>query len=170
MEVCDCYLGRQKIGAVHWQNDGPRLTVQVSCPFEEGVLYRALLYTGLDMIPLGVMLPRQGQFVLQKQLYLQAKPVSVHIDRTLPGECHLQGLPLGLSAFIQDEDGLMHGCWLNTELLLFPLQTGESCLWAHLLCLASIVEQEGKLYAVLCAKEDRYVPLSDMLRSGDMIW
>ncbi len=170
MEVCDCYLGRRKIGTVHWQNDGQRLTVQVSCPFEDGVLYRALLYTGFDMIPLGVMLPRQGRFVLQKQLHLQAKPVSVHIDRTLPGEKHLPGLPLALSAFSRDADGLFRGSWLDTELLLFSLQTGAECPWAHLLCLASEVEQEGRQYAVLCTKNDRCIPLSDMLRNGGMIW
>ena len=170
MEACGCYLGKQQIGTVHWKREGRQLTLQVRCPFEDGFIYRAMMYTGLDMIPLGVMLPQQGQFVLEKQLFLQTVPVSVHIDRTLPGEYHLPGLPLALSAFLKGEDGLLRGSWLDTEFLLFPLQAGAECPWAHLLCLASAIEREGRQYAVLCTEKGDCIPLSDMLRKDGMIW
>ena len=170
MEVCGCYLGKRQIGTVHWRRERQQLTVQVRCPFEEGFIYRVLLDTGTDMVPLGVMLPRRGQFMLEKQLYLPVTPVNAHIDRTLPGEGHLPGLPLAWSAFSQAENGLLRGSWRDVELLLFAMDTGAQCPWAHLLCLASILEHDGRQYAVLCTKGDRYAPLSDMLRSGDMIW
>lgn len=170
METCGCYLGKQQIGTLHWFRDEQQLVLQAACPFEQDFIYRLLLDTGKELIPLGVMMPQESRFVLHKRLPLQLAPVAAYIDRTLPGETHLPGLPLALSAFVQEDGGLRRGCWMDTELLLLPLQIGGQCSWIHLLCLASVLEQEGRLYAVLGVKDGLYIPLSDMLRNGTMIW
>ena len=181
METCGLYLGRREVGRVHWTSTGDRLTVVCSCPYEAGMIYRVILQTDGALHRLGVMLPEDQNFVLRRELPAGSMPHAAFVDRTLPGEAHLPGLPLAFSAFEQDTSEenvlecavagtLLCGDWIHTRYLLFPLMPGESCCVASLLCIATPLLYNGALYGVICRQGTQYRTISDTLRRGDMVW
>ena len=145
MGVCGLYLGRREVGTVSWEQIRHGLVVQAWCPCEMGLLYRIVLQTDGGLRPLGVMLPEKELFTLRREIPAGEVPHRAFIDRMLPGEKHLPGLPLAFSAFTPGEDGLLHGIWMDMEYLLFPLRIGQCCDSAHLLCLATPVAHENQL-------------------------
>ena len=181
METCGLYLGRQEVGRVHWTQTGSRLTVDCRCPYETGMIYRVILQTEGAMHRLGVMLPEDQNFVLRRELPAGSMPHAAFVDRTLPGEAHLPGLPLAFSAFVEDKaegrglrdvpDGaLLCGDWIDTRYLLFPLPPGGACCAASMFCITTPVAHNGMWYGVVCRQGERYLPLSDRIRRGDMVW
>ena len=169
MERCSCYLGAKQIGEMQWKRESQQLMVEVQCPFETGYIYRAILDCQAGELPLGVMLPEHGQFVLRRQMTAVIQPKAVYIDRTLPGEEHLPGLPVAWSAFAGDEHRFS-AIWKDTEYILLPLQSGEDHACGHLLCLTTPLEYQGALYGVLCRREGQYTAVSDILRKPSVVW
>lgn len=181
MEACGLYLGRREVGRVHWTQNGGRLTVECRCPYEAGMIYRVVLQTDGDVHRLGVMLPEDQNFVLRRELPAGSMPHAAFVDRTLPGEAHLPGLPLAFSAFVEDrEEGRSLGCvpdgrllcgdWMAVRFLLFPLPPGGACCAASLLCITTPVAHNGVLYGVVCRRGERYLPLSDTIRRDGVVW
>ncbi len=181
MGTCGLYLGRREVGRFRWTQVGDRIMTECSCPFEAGMIYRVVLQTDGGLHRLGVMLPEDQNFTLRRELPAGSLPQRAHVDRTMPGEAHLPGLPLAFSAFVQDkEEEDMLGCtlggqllcgdWMNVRYLLFPLSPGDSCCVPQLLCIADLLEHEGKQYGLVCKHDGQYLPLSDMLRKYDVLW
>lgn len=169
MGSCGLYLGKNQVGSLAWKHREHRLALEARCPCELGWIYRVVLQTGKGMHPLGVMVPEEDSFILRRELLLEESPHCGFIDRTLPGEVHLPGLPLAFSAFALDQDGLLHGHWMDTEYLLLPLQPEEACAVPHLLCLMTPTEHQGKVYGAFCRRAGEYLPLSDSLRKPNML-
>jgi len=181
MGTCGLYLGRREVGELAWHGQNGRLTAVCSCPFEAGMIYRVVLQTDRGVHRLGVMLPEDQRFTLRRELPAGMLPQSAHVDRTMPGEAHLPGLPLAFSAFSKDEEEeealectvkgqLLRGDWMDARFLLFPLPLGGQCCAPQLLCIATLLELEGRPYGLVCRRDRRYLPLSDMVRRGDVLW
>lgn len=154
---------------------------ECSCPYEAGMIYRVILQTDGGLHRLGVMLPEDQNFALRRELPAGRLPHGAFVDRTLPGEAHLPGLPLAFSAFMQDEGEetalgcipkgqLLCGDWMDERYLLFPLPMGGECCAAQLLCIATLLEHEGRQYGLVYKHGEQYLPLSDMLRKTDVLW
>ena len=169
MERCGCYLGGKQIGEMQWKKDGQQLMTEMQCPFEAGYIYRAILEHQAGELPLGVMLPEHGQFVLRRQIATTIQPKAVYIDRTLPGEEHLPGLPVAWSAFAGDEHSIS-AIWKDIEYIIIPLQADKDHACGHLLCLATPLEHQGALYGILCRQEGKYTAVSDSLRNPSVVW
>ena len=181
MGTCGLYLGRREVGSLQWKQTGSRLLVECSCPCEAGMIYRVVLQTDAGLHRLGVMLPEDQNFVLRREFPAGNRPYAAFVDRTLPGEAHLPGLPLAFSVFAKDaeeenalgctaESQLLCGDWMDTRYLLFPLKSGSACCAAGLLCITTPLEYRGVLYGAVCRTTEGYLPLSDRLRKGDMVW
>ncbi len=180
MGTCGLYLGRREVGKLRWTQKDDRLAVVCSCPYEAGMIYRVVLQTDEGLHRLGVMLPEDQNFTLRRELPAGCLPHAAFVDRTLPGEAHLPGLPLAFSAFERDEteeralqyaenSNLLCGDWMDVRYLLFPLVPGGACCGAVYFCITTPVMHEDVLYGLVCKSKDRYVPLSDILRRDDMI-
>lgn len=169
MGVCGLYLGKSQVGTLSWEQKGFRLTLQARCPCELGWIYRVVLQTEKGLQPLGVMVPEEGFFTLRRELLQEETPQCGFIDRGMPGESHLPGLPLAFSAFTSGQEGLLRGHWMDTEYLLLPLRPGEACAAPHLLCLATLTAHGGDLYGAFCRRAGEYLPLSDSLRTRDVL-
>ncbi len=182
MGVCGVYLGSREIGRATWQQTGSRLRLQADCPGAPGWIYRLVLQTDRGAHRLGVMLPENDRFVLTREIPAEALPQRALIDRTLPGEAHLPGLPLAFSAFSQareeetllaacasDESGLRSAVWDDTTYLLYPIRFGDICPMAPFFCLTEILSVQENTYGIFCRKAGQYLPLSDRLRPMDML-
>ncbi len=176
MGTCGLYLGRREVGLLHWEEHGDRLQLQASCPCELGQIYRVVLYTDQAAHRLGVMLPEGDRFMLRREIPAGQVPQRALIDRTLPGEAHLPGLPLAFSAFspwaeVDGAPGPGVSCadWLGIRYVLFPMEQDKPCALAHYLCLTTVLTYAGREYGVFCQKNDTYLPLSDSLRTADVI-
>jgi len=168
MGTCSLYLGSKPWGQLIWEKKEERLLLTARCPREAGWVYRVVLQTDC-LLPLGVMLPEGEDFVLRKTLYTEQLPQGGYIDRMLPGETHLPGLPVSFSAFERNEQGFLCAEWIDTSYMLFPLQLGKSCEMAHLLCIVQPLEHKGEWYGLFCKRGERNIPLSDTLRSDGVI-
>lgn len=176
MGACGLYLGQCEIGRLFWEQHDQRLRLQASCPGEPGWIYRVVLMTEKGEHRLGVMLPEGDLFTLDREIPAGEVPRSAMIDRTLPGEEHLPGLPLAFSAFSPtgempgfSEAGVCAADWLDTRYFLFPLELGKACGLAHYLCLTTALYHDGREYGVFCKKEDICLPLSDNLRPRTVV-
>lgn len=154
---------------------------ECSCPFEEGLIYRVVLQTDRGLHRLGVMLPEGQRFTLCRELPAGTLPQSAYIDRTLPEERHLPGLPLAFSSFERDErendalgcapnSPLLCGDWMEERYLLLPLPPEGQCCAPQLLCVATLLEYEGRAYGLVRKQGGRYLPPTDRLRTGDVLW
>ena len=181
MGKCGLYLGQQELGALHWETDGGKMRLSASCPCEMGLIYRVVIQTDRGLHRLGVMLPEKDQFLLRRELPAGEEPRRAFIDRSLPGEEHLPGLPLAFSAFSPawEEDGLLMACtsaggelksadWMDVRYFLFPLELGKRCVYAPFLCITTLLEWKDVQYGIFCKEEGRYLPLSDRLRWDGM--
>ncbi len=165
MGACGLFLGAEDIGRVTWQTEGSKLQLQADCPFAPGWIYRLVLQTDRGEHRLGVMLPEEDRFILRRELPAGELPHRALIDRTLPGESHLPGLPLALSAFSESRlEGAKSALWQDIEYYLFPLPPGGPCACAPFLCLTTFLEQDKACYGVFCKENGVYAPLSDRLR------
>lgn len=171
MGACALYLGRREVGRLIWERCGERLQLRAACPIEPGWIYRVVLLTDKGEHRLGVMLPEGERFTLNREIPAGEVPHSALIDRTLPGEGHLPGLPLAFSAFSPtgeapgfSEAGVCAADWMDTRYFLLRLELGKACILAHYLCLTTVLTHEGREYGIFCKKEDTYFPLSDNLR------
>ena len=99
MGTCGLYLGRREVGRLHWEPAGSRLRLRASCPCEPGWIYRVVVHTDHGEHRLGVMLPEAERFTLSRDIPAGEVPHHALIDRTLPGEAHLPGLPLAFPLF-----------------------------------------------------------------------
>ena len=176
MGTCGLYLGRREVGLLHWEMDGSRLRLQASCPSEPGRIYRVVVYTEKQAHRLGVMLPEGDHFTLRRDIPAGEVPQRALIDRTLPGEAHLPGLPLAFSAFSPWKEadgapgpGASFADWMDVRYVLFPLEREKPCDRAPYLCLTTVLVHEGREYGVFCQKNDVYLPLSDSLRTEPVI-
>ncbi len=170
------YLGKDPVGTVRWQTCEGGLSLEARCPFSPNRIYRLLLCTEQGTQKLGVMLPEGPEFLLKKVLPEPAVPICGLIDCTLPGEPHLPGLPLALSAFVpvddreleelacpQGRETLYGAWWRDLRLYLFPLDSETVSPMAPFFCLTTLLRQNGRDYGVFCRKDGRCVPLSDTL-------
>ncbi len=181
MGECGLYLGQRKLGCLAWEPAGRQQRLLASCPSEMGLIYRVVLQTDQGLRHLGVMLPENDRFLLRREIPAGEAPVRAFIDRTLPGEAHLPGLPLALSAFSPVEEdeianaagALQSACWMDMEYFLFPLRLGTPCALASFLCITTLVEAEGESYGVFCRKGEDFLPLpqpeTDTLRGGNVV-
>lgn len=176
MGACGLYLGRREVGRLHWEEAGSCLRLRASCPCEPGWIYRVVVYTETEEHRLGVMLPEAERFTLSRDIPAGEVPLCALIDRTLPGEAHLPGLPLAFSAFLPWTEadgapgpGVSCADWRDTRYVLFPLDRQEPCPLAPYLCLTTVVFHQGREYGVFCQKNDRFLPLSDSLRSPAVV-
>ena len=176
MGACGLYLGRREVGRLHWEPAGSRLRLRASCPCEPGWIYRVVVHTDHGEHRLGVMLPEAERFTLSRDIPAGEVPHHALIDRTLPGEAHLPGLPLAFSAFLPwaEADGAPGpgaSCadWMDVRYVLFPLEREKPCALAHYLCLTTLLIHEGREYGVFCQKEGAYLPISDSLRNRSVV-
>lgn len=176
MGVCGLYLGRREIGRLHWEQEGGRLRLQASCPCEPGWIYRVVMITDKGELRLGVMLPEAERFMLSRDIPAGQVPYRALIDRTLPGEAHLPGLPLAFSAFIPWTEadgapgpGVCCADWQDVRYVLYPMEYGKPCALTSYLCLTTVVTHEGREYGVFCQKDQVYLPISDSLRSEPVL-
>lgn len=176
MGTCGLYLGRREVGLLHWEEHSDRLQLQASCPCELGQIYRVVLYTDQATHRLGVMLPEGDRFMLRREIPAGQVPQRALIDRTLPGEAHLPGLPLAFSAFVPWPEadgapgpGVCCADWMDIRYVLFPLEYGKPCALTSYLCLTTVVGHEGREYGVFCQKDQVYLPISDRLRSDPVL-
>lgn len=176
MGVCGLYLGQRELGHLTWEQRGQRLLVRASCPCEIGLIYRLVLQTDQGLHRLGVMLPENELFILRREIPAGEVPQRAFIDRTLPEEVHLPGLPLAFSAFSSSEKTpeLLSAYWLDTQYLMFRLGFGDKNDFASFFCLVTVIEYDGRQYGVFCKERGRYLPMispeTDRLRSKDVIW
>ena len=174
MGECGLYLGKRVLGRLTWESNGTRLRLHADCPCELGWIYRVVLQTETGELPLGVMLPEQERFTLRREIPAEHLPLCAFIDRTLPGEVHLPGLPLAFSAFSESEslelgeaiDTFKSAWWRETQYFLFPLEPEAPCGLAHYLSLTTLLEHEGVLYGVFCREDGIFKPITDRLRTS----
>ena len=169
MEHCSLFFGDQEFGTISWTQTQSGLHLEARCGGELGMIYRAVLQTEDGFLPLGVMLPSESEFVLKKELPGEKIPICAHIDRTLPGERHLPGLPVAMSAFAQSAQGLFTAYWAGVQYLLIPLEHGKACSAPQFLSIAAPLEYQKNCYGLFCQKNGRYLPYSDSLFGRPMI-
>ncbi len=175
MNGCDLYLGEKQIGRATWRQVGDRCLLQAECPCEPGWIYRLVLKTEQGEQRLGVMLPKGERFVLCREMAAGQVPLTAYVDRTLPGETHLPGLPLALSAFQPDKEEAFCGAeltsavWMEVKYLLYPLSIGQACAYASCFCLTSVLTDNEQTYGVFCKKDGQYLPLSDKFFSEALL-
>ncbi len=169
METCSLYYGDREYGKVSWKVTESGLLVEAKCPCELGMIYRVLLQTESALIPLGVMLPEGQEFSIKKKLSEKEMPLCAFIDRTLPGEQHLPGLPIALSAFSDTGTGLLSAQWMDVQYLLFSLEPGTQCSGAQFLSIATPLFWENKCYGLFCKRNGQYQPYSDSLCKGAVV-
>ena len=163
MGSCSLYYGDQEYGKVSWQQTKIGLLLAARCRCELGRIYRVVLQTENGLIPLGVMLPEGQEFVLKKEITGTENPVCAFIDRMLPGEKHLPGLPVALSAFSDTGQGLLAAQWMEVQYLLFSLEPGKACSGSQFLSIAKPLVLEDKCYGLFCKRNGQYLPYSDSL-------
>lgn len=174
MGECGLYLGKRRIGMVRWEEKDGIMRLEASCPIEEGMIYRVFLKREDALIPLGVMLPERDRFLLHKEIPAGKVPQLAAIDRARPGEAHLPGLPLALSAFSEmdaeeakalqaDTDCDLPLCafWLGESYLLYPFRPGKACAMAPYFCLTRLIRTEQGIYGVFCQKEGSFCALPE---------
>ncbi len=167
MGRCGLILGRETVGELCWTREGSLLRLTARCPAAEGWIYRAVACRGTEMLPLGVMLPREGSFFAEKRLRAGEEPDSAFVDRTRPGESHLPGLPVALSAFSPEENGLRRAWRREREYVLCTLPWGGECPLAAYFSILRPVEQAGQWYAVLEKEGGQPLPPErDSFRAG----
>ena len=153
MGECGLFLGSRQIGTVRWWESDGKTVLHASCPWERDAIYRLVLNTGREERRLGVMLPKENTFFMQKVLSPAVTPLRGLIDRTLPGEEHLPGLPIPLSAFVSSkrhpEDGMRCAVWDQTEYLLYPFAFGKACALPQFLFLTQILQIGESMFAVI---------------------
>lgn len=163
MGECGLYLGRQERGRLTWEGQTGKLRLRAACSSEEGLIYRVVLQTDGGIHRLGVMLPEGEQFLLCRDFPAGEAPLRAFIDRTLPGEAHLPGLPLARSAFSPAGEDfppeLLAAWWMDEEYFLFPFKLGEACPLISFLCLSTMIEGPEESYGVFCRKKGAFCPL-----------
>lgn len=172
MGACGLYLGRREVGRLSWENSGGKLRFSASCPAEAGMIYRVILCTESGWQRLGVMLPEDGIFRLNRVFPAESLPRRAFIDRTLPGEAHLPELPLALSAFQREnlpcelaEDHVLSAAWWDvTCYLLYPFSSGSVCEAAAWLSISTVIDDGKNSWGVFCFRDGSYLPLTDSLR------
>lgn len=188
MGECGLYLGRERIGTLCWAHAGETTAVFAACPMETGRIYRVLLLCENGEIPLGVMLPEAGRFVLKKELPRAVVPRRAFVDRSLPGEGHLPHLPLAFSAFrpaeagelclsaADENSGLLCADWIDRRYFLAPFRPGEESLFAPYFSLSVLVEGETGGFLAFCKKDEICQPVfsdpsaeTDRLRASGSI-
>ena len=178
MYRCALLLGERSIGEVRWSQGEGRVTVWAECPYEKDYIYRVTLYgAGGVSLPLGVMAPEDGRFVVKKSLPAHKGELLLHwpggsvrgeITRTLPGETRTPPLPFAFSSmtalpedFGGRRDPLLCRCARQAasvrylrhdgrEYLVFPLETGREMPFTPFFCLVTPVRLDGASYGVLC--------------------
>ncbi|MBR5390428.1 MAG: hypothetical protein IK141_03885 [Clostridia bacterium] len=174
MEECGLYLGKNEIGRLRWSRSGETTTLFAACPVEKGRIYRVVLLCEGEQLPLGVMLPDGGKFVLKKTLPRTVVPQRALVDRSLPGEGHLPGLPLAYSAFQQAEakglkvpeaaaKGLLCADWIDRRYYLAPFCPGEESAFASYFSLSVLIEGETGGFLAFCEKDGNFEPVFSKL-------
>lgn len=172
MGACGLYLGRREVGRLSWENSGEKLRFSASCPAEAGMIYRVILCTESGWHRLGVMLPEDGIFRLDRAIPAEHLPYRALIDRTLPGEVHLPELPLALSAFSRENlpenltgvHTLSAAWWDEICYLLYPFSPGTVCEAAHYLSISTVISDTAGSWGVFCYQNGNCLPLTDRLR------
>lgn len=154
-----------------WNECGGRVLIRAECPFRPRLIYRVLLVLpDGTLLPLGVMQPEDGSFVLRRRLgsaesrlLAAARPVRAEVMTAFPGETPLAGLPFYFSAFQPAEtpparDALLARAMESAPCrclsfdggtyVLFPLSPQGSA-FAPFLCLTCAVRHEGLLWGLL---------------------
>ena len=158
MEHCALILGKTAVGELSWTREGSLMALRARCPAETGWIYRVVICRGAETLPLGVMLPREGSFVLEKRLRAALPPESAFVDRTRPGESHLPGLPVALSAFSPEKGGVRRAWWREEEYALCPLVWGGECPLAACFSVLRPVETAEGWYALLTLRDGQPLP------------
>ncbi|MBQ7491135.1 MAG: hypothetical protein IJT76_00825 [Clostridia bacterium] len=171
MEECGLYLERGEIGTLRWSHAGETTALFASCPMEADRIYRVVLLCENEQLPLGVMLPQNGRFVLKKRLPRVIVPQRAFVDRSLPGEGHLPRLPLAFSAFRPAErgelghsaesadSGLLCADWIDRRYYLAPFRPGEESPLAPYFSLSVLIEGEPGDFLAFCKKDDICQPI-----------
>jgi len=141
------------------------------------MIYRVILCTESGWHRLGVMLPEDGIFRLNRVFPAEHLPHRALIDRTLPEEAHLPELPLALSAFCREDlpedlpetHSLAAAWWDETCYLLYPFSFGADCQAASWLSISTVISDSRGSWGVFCFREGRYLPLKDILRRSAML-
>ena len=141
------------------------------------MIYRVILFTESGMHRLGVMLPEGDTFRLRRIDTAELLPHYALVDRTLPGEAHLPGLPLALSAFSREElpetlpvrSRLLAAWWDQLCYLMYPFDPGKSCESASFFSISTVIPYAGEYYGVFCWKNGQCIPLTDRLRDTAML-
>ena len=80
------------------------------------------------------------------------------MDRTRPGESHLPGLPVALSAFSPEKGGVRRAWWREEEYALCPLVWGGECPLAACFSVLRPVETAEGWYALLTLRDGQPLP------------
>ncbi len=163
MESFPLFLGRREIGRVDLSGADGKYDLYAVCPRSDYV-YR--VFDGEKS--LGVMLPRDGDFVLSKKGVSCRK--SFEILRCRPSEEIARPLPFALSqgeetkdfSFLKDEllkkslsaaENVRCAHFGGKDYIYFPFADGESPMSPFFFCL-SVIEYGGGLYAAFCLDGD----------------
>ena len=136
------------------------------------MIYRVLICTESGWHRLGVMLPEDGIFRLNRAFPAEHLPHRALIDRTLPGEAHLPELPLALSAFQRENlphemaevNGLFAAWWDETCYLLYPFSPGSVCEAVPWFTISTVIHDGKDSWGVFCFRDGNCLPLTDSLR------
>ena len=154
-------LNGHTVGSASLQNG----TFQAKCPIDNGYIYRLEL-VGDGRLPLGVMLPQGGDFVLKKSNIPQKDWLHCEALRSLPGEKICPPLPFALShgesigdcSFCTDEllknclirtQGIKTAVWDKVRYIYFPFVLSEESPMAPFFFCLSCFEADSVYYAAI---------------------
>ena len=160
MAQCPLVLDGRAIGQVLWQREGGRVRVRARCPFEAGYIYRVTLWCADEHLPLGVMTPEGGEFVLAKTLarwpFPERGAVEARVLRSLPGEpggsllTRYRPVEPGfstsdrlLNTAIGRQGDVLYSIDNGRLRLAFPLEIGSETPMAPFLAITRYVETEA---------------------------
>jgi len=176
MSRCKLTLFDSVIGEVDWKIDQKDICLHARCPAEEGYIYRLFLCGDNGMrLPLGVMLRKGEEFVLEKSLstakygrvFSAERACRGEIFRARPGERVMAPLHFAYSALrpaIGDEitkDVLLQQCIVaqadtlyiadyTMTYLLFPFAEGGNSSFAPFFFLTTVLQTPQGRFGVLC--------------------
>ncbi len=167
MENCRLMLNGAQVGLLSWQRVKEGYHFECMCPYESGVIYRVMISKQGKNCPLGVMMPKGGNFVLFKTLS-GAKaaeflpPDYAKVYRSLPGESAISGVdfsvshlkPLGEGMFITDialrKAAIKQQALYSVEdegfTIMAPIIYGKESALAPFFCLANIMTDNESAY------------------------
>ncbi len=179
MPECSVFIGTEPVGTLRWQEDGPYISIQAGCPFEEGSIYRLTVRgeSGPDLY-LGVMTPQNGRFTITKRLrskdcgpLLNSYLCGAYIERSGIDGTPLTPLPFAFSAlstaanaalpgdqlFAEEAGacpGLMWAMLSGRRYFVFEFIPGQEMPMTPFFSLMTVFEHLGRLYAAFCADAD----------------